>query len=117
MSQNSQENTCARVSFLIKLQAWDNFIKKEIQAQMFSCKFYEIFKNTFFYKTPHLVAASEFWEKCDIPGYIEPRKPKYQSIWKNMTNQMFLEKSLINEFWNWIKWEYFASIISIIQIY
>ena len=23
ISQNSQENTCARVSFLIKLQAWD----------------------------------------------------------------------------------------------
>ena len=34
-----------------------------------------------------------------------------------MTNQMFLEKSLINEPWNWIKWEYFVSIISITQIY
>ena len=33
ISQNSQENTCARVSFLIKLQilAW-NFIKKETLA-------------------------------------------------------------------------------------
>ena len=31
-SQNSQENTCARVSFLIKLQASAcNFIKKETQ--------------------------------------------------------------------------------------
>ena len=30
ISQNSQENTCATVSFLIKLQAWAyNFIKKE----------------------------------------------------------------------------------------
>ena len=36
ISQNSQENTCARVSFLIKLQA---FIKKETLAQVFSCKF------------------------------------------------------------------------------
>ena len=39
ISQNSQENTCARVSFLIKLQ-------------VFSCEFCEISKNTFFYRTP-----------------------------------------------------------------
>ena len=38
ISQNSQENTCARASFLIKL--------------VFSCEFCEIFKNTFF--TEHL---------------------------------------------------------------
>ena len=38
-SQNSQENISARVSFLIKLQ-----------AQLFSCEFCKIFKNTFFYK-------------------------------------------------------------------
>ena len=34
VSQNSQENTCARVSFLIKLQAL---------TQVFSCEFCEIF--------------------------------------------------------------------------
>ena len=51
ISQNSQENTCARVSFLIKLQTL---------AQVFSCEFCEISKNTFSYRTP-LVAA---------PGYI-----------------------------------------------
>ena len=33
------------------------FIKKETLAQVFSCEFCEISKNTFFYKTP-LVAAS-----------------------------------------------------------
>ena len=33
ISQNSQENTCTRVSFLIKLQAYAcNFIKKETPA-------------------------------------------------------------------------------------
>ena len=42
--QNSQENTCARVSFLIKLQA-----SGKPQAS-------EISKNTFFHRTP-LVAA------------------------------------------------------------
>ena len=36
-----------------------NFIKKEALAQVFSCEFCEISKNTFFYKTP-LVAASGF---------------------------------------------------------
>ena len=57
--QISQENTCARVSFLIKLQAKAcNFIKKETLAQVFSCEFCEISKNTFNYRTP-LVAASE----------------------------------------------------------
>ena len=45
MSQNSQENTCARVSFLIKVQASCNYIKKEIVAQVFFCEFCEIFKN------------------------------------------------------------------------
>ena len=34
-----------------------NFIKKETLAKVFSCEFYEITKNTFFYRTP-LVAAS-----------------------------------------------------------
>ena len=35
-----------------------NFIKKETLAQVFSCEFCEIPKNTFFHRTP-LVAASE----------------------------------------------------------
>ena len=49
--QNSQENTCTRVSFLIQLQAWTcNFIKRETLTQVFSCEHYEISKNTFFIK-------------------------------------------------------------------
>ena len=50
ISQNSQENACTRDSFLIKLQA--NFIKEESLARVFSCKFWETSKNTFF--TEHL---------------------------------------------------------------
>ena len=42
ISQNSQEKICARVSFLI------NFVTKETLAQVFSCEFCEIFKNTLF---------------------------------------------------------------------
>ena len=57
ISQNSQENTCARVSFLINLQVEAcNVIKKETLAQLFSCKFCEISKNTISYRIP-LVAA------------------------------------------------------------
>ena len=42
--------------FVIKLQAEAcNFIKKETVAQVFSCEFYKIFKNTFF--TEHLWTA------------------------------------------------------------
>ena len=40
-----------------------NCIKKETLAQLFSCEFREIFKNTFLYRTP-LLAASSFWPKC-----------------------------------------------------
>ena len=61
ISQNSQENTCARVSFLIKLQAGAcKFIKKESLAQVSSREFWEISKNTFFYRTP-LVDASDMY--------------------------------------------------------
>ena len=60
---NSQENTCVRVSFLLKLQAEAcNFAKKETLAQVFSREFCEISKNTFSYKTPP-VAASEYTRK------------------------------------------------------
>ena len=53
ISQHPQENTCTRVSFSIKLQAEAyNYIKKETLAQVFSCEFCEISKNTFF--TEHL---------------------------------------------------------------
>ena len=61
ISQNSQENTCARVSFLIKLQAEAcNFIKNETLAQVFSCAFCVIFRNTFF--TEHTWASA--YRRC-----------------------------------------------------
>ena len=56
--QNSQENICARVSFLIKSQSRAcSFIKKETLAQMFYCEFCKVSKNTFSYRT-HTVAVS-----------------------------------------------------------
>ena len=40
-----------------KLQASCNFIKKETLAQVFSCEFCEISKNTFFDRTPPVTAS------------------------------------------------------------
>ena len=54
--QNLQDNTCTRVSFLIKLQALRLCLTL---AQVFSYEFCGISNNTFFYRTP-LVAASKF---------------------------------------------------------
>ena len=51
--QNLWENTCARVSFIIKFE----MITKDSLTQVFSCEFCKSFKNTFLYRTP-LVAAS-----------------------------------------------------------
>ena len=51
--------TPRRVSFLIKLQGSAcSFINKETLAQVFSCEFCEISKNTFLHGAA-LVAASE----------------------------------------------------------
>ena len=51
MSLNSQKSTCVRPEDY-------NFVKRDTLAQVFSCEFYEISKNAFFYRTP-LVAASK----------------------------------------------------------
>ena len=58
--QNSQENTCGRVSFLIKLK--NN--KKETLEQVFSCKFCEFSENTF--STEHLPDEYFFKEHTAI---------------------------------------------------
>ena len=46
-----------------------NFIKKETLAQVFSCEFCEVSKNTFFYRIP-LVTASEIFHNEIIPGFL-----------------------------------------------
>ena len=54
--QNALENTCARASFLIKLQASATLLKKRPWHRCFSWEFCEISKNSFFYRTPLVVA-------------------------------------------------------------
>ena len=48
---------------------FSNCIKKEILAQVFSCKFCEISKNMFFYRTPP-VAASEWYYDLMTSFYV-----------------------------------------------
>ena len=56
--QNSQESTSVKASFLIKLQFEAcNFNGKESLAQVFSCAFCGISKNTFSYRTSPVVAS------------------------------------------------------------
>ena len=71
ISQNSQENTCARVSFLLNLLLICNFIIKEILAQVFSCEFCKFFKNPFLqtasgWLPPHIWLIWLYW------SYPEP---------------------------------------------
>ena len=69
ISQNSQENSCVRVSFLIKFKAVVfNFIKKETLTQVLSCEFCEICKNTFSYRASP-VASSELCQGISIHSF------------------------------------------------
>ena len=61
--QNSQENTCAGVSILMKLQVFRPL--KETPTQVLSRGFCKIVMNIFIYRTP-LVAASEYNQKCSL---------------------------------------------------
>ena len=49
ISQNSWENTCARVSFLTKL--------RKTLAHELSCEFWIVSKNAFSYRTPAVAAS------------------------------------------------------------
>ena len=62
ISQNSQENACARVFFLIKFQAEaSKFIKKETLAQVLFGEFCQTFlKKTFFIE--HLQATASVYK-------------------------------------------------------
>ena len=83
---NSPENTCARVSFLIKLQAEPcSFIKKETLAQVFSCEFCEISKNTFSYRTPPVAASVITWSRFARMKFqlVQPEQISlHDYIWK-----------------------------------
>ena len=53
---------CARASFLIVTLS--NLIKKETLAHVFSCKFWEIFKNTIFMEHPWWLLLKKIESRC-----------------------------------------------------
>ena len=66
ISQNSQESTCGRISFLIKLQAEAcNLIKKETLAQVFSWNFAK-FLSTSFRQNTSRQQLQIFWWYLDF---------------------------------------------------
>ena len=70
ISQNL-ENTCAGVSFLIKLKAGNlQLHSKGISAQVFFCEFCETFMNTYFVK--HLRAAASVYYQANINNLLVP---------------------------------------------
>ena len=78
ISQNALETICARVSFLIKLRAEAcDFIKKETLAQVFSCEFSEISKNTFFTEYLWATASVTYFDKVLnlTLWYLTPKIP------------------------------------------
>ena len=90
--QNPQDSICARVSFLIELQAQTcKFIKKEILTQLFSCEFCEIFKNTFFLQN---TSSGCFFRKVlcyTIPLIISGKH-------RNSCPDVFCKKGVLKDF-------------------
>ena len=69
-------------SFSIKLQAWlpATLLKKETLAQVFSCEFCEIFKNTFFYRIPPVAASIIHQITCETKDL----SPTLFMTWRNL---------------------------------
>ena len=55
--RSSRPEVFCKEGVLRKYKVSGNFIKKEAVAQVFSCGFCEISKNTFFYRTPPVAAS------------------------------------------------------------
>ena len=93
-----QGNTCARVSFSIKLQAkaW-YFIKKEAPTQMFSCEFCETSKNTFFTPFSDIFRGYIERDQCHYVGW-EAFKICIDTIQQSCERLMNFD--LIFSYWN-----------------
>ena len=86
---------------LFKNVAGGYFIKKETLAQLFSCEFCKIFKNTFFNRTP-LVAASELGgvkkaksNKTEKPEELMAGYQEAECLW-NVLSSSYKDKLTVN---------------------
>ena len=82
-------NSCARVSFLIKLQAACNFIKKDTLAQVFSFEFSK-FRGTPFF-TEHL-----WWLLLNVQWILK----SLEEIFRAMQKYILILHNFYNYFWN-----------------
>ena len=101
ISQNSQGNTCARVSFLIKLQETWKLIKKETLVQVFSCEFCEISKNTFLHRTPLVTASETSKRSLAVIFFSNKRKEFTFKISKTITSGR-VANNWKQQFWSFI---------------
>ena len=103
ISQNSQENTCAKVSVLISLQA-KICNKKETLVQVFSFEFCKISKNTFSY-IRRSAAASYFGKgSFVITIFCEKISQEFLFNWANLKRK--------NEEVSWCVWMGFYLSVS-----
>ena len=75
LSQNSQENTCARVCFLIKLQVWglQLYLKKRLWHRCFLVNFVKCLRTPFLQNTTGrlLLSVSRGYRyACEITGFF-----------------------------------------------
>ena len=97
VSQNLQENTCARKT----PGQVCNFIKIETLAQAFSCEFCKISKSTFSYRLPTVApSAACSFIKIEIPTkmfFYEFGKISKNIFWQSTSRWLLLK--IICEFW------------------
>ena len=103
-----RENTCVRVSFLIKLQAKAcNFIKKRLWYRSFSVNFSKFAKNIFF--TEHLCATVSEPFRCALK-YTYSEYLKYEN--KNNKKQEWSKSTLTYT----LSWKFFWEHHNIIAL-
>ena len=107
ISRNSQENTCTRVAFLLKLQAWPaTFLKKRLLHRCFLVNFVKFLRTSFLRSTSgRLLLFLPHQRNIIVCKYKLHGKPimKYQSwtcfwywCWKNLFFISKLKLLIIN---------------------
>ena len=69
-SKFTEKHLCQSLSFNKVAGGACNFIKKETLTQVFFCEFWQISKNTFFYKTPLVAASAPSTPNCPCTLFI-----------------------------------------------
>ena len=90
--QISQETTCARVSFLIKLQTQAfNFIEKETLAPLFSCEFRKFLRALSYRTSPYDCFCFKEWKAPKVvTGGVLKTFAKFTG--KHLSKSLFLIK-------------------------